>query len=58
MSWHHTSQGLTFAAQMDDKKMVHMKQQEKHGEIMRGLLVYGYKVIKPESIVWSVAQVG
>lgn len=49
--------GLTFAAQMDEKKMVHMKNPNKHGELVRGLMVYGYKVIKDESIVWSVASV-
>ena len=49
--------GLTFAAQMDEKKMVHMKNPNKHGELIRGLMVYGYEVIKPESIVWSVASV-
>lgn len=49
--------GLTFAAQMDEKLMVHMKNPSKHGELVRGLLIYGHKVIKPESIVWSVASV-
>lgn len=49
--------GLTFAAQMDEKKLVHMKNPQKHGELMRGLMVYGYGVIKPESVVWSVASV-
>jgi hypothetical protein len=48
---------LTFAAQMDEKKMVHMKNPNKHGELVRGLMVYGMKVIKPESLVWSVASV-
>ncbi len=49
--------GLTFAAQMDDKYMVHMKNPTQHGELCRGLMVYGYKVIKPEAIAWSVAAV-
>jgi len=49
--------GLTFAAQMDEKLMVHMKNPEQHGELIRGLMVYGYRVIKEESIVWSVASV-
>lgn len=48
--------GLTFAAQMDEKLMVHMKNPSKHGELIRGLMVYGHKVIKPESIVWSVVS--
>ena len=49
--------GLTFAAQMDEKYMVHMKNPSKHGELVRGLMVYGYRVVKPESVVWSVASV-
>ena len=48
---------LTFAAQVDEKKMVHMKNPSKHGELVRGLMVYGYQVIKPEAMVWSVAEV-
>lgn len=48
---------LTFAAQMDDKKLVHMLNPNKHGELIRGLMVFGYEVIKPESLVWSVASV-
>lgn len=48
---------LTFAAQMDDEKLVHMLNPNKHGELLRGLMVYGYEVIKPESLVWSVATV-
>ena len=47
---------LTFAAQMDDEKLVHMLNPRKHGELIRGLMVYGFEVIKPESLVWSVAQ--
>lgn len=49
--------GLTFAAQMDEKKLKHLDNPSKHGELMRGLMVYGYKVLKPESVVWSVASV-
>lgn len=48
---------LTFAAQLDDEKLVHMLNPSKHGELIRGLMVYGYSVIKPESMVWSVATV-
>ena len=48
---------LTFAAQMDEDKLVHMLNPNKHGELIRGLMVYGYEVIKPESMVWSVASV-
>lgn len=49
---------LTFAAQMDDKKLVHLVNQQKHGELIRGLMVYGYEVIKPEAMVWSYAAAG
>lgn len=48
---------LTFAAQMDEEKLVHMLNPSKHGELIRGLMVYGYKVLKPESLVKSVASV-
>ena len=48
---------LTFAAQMEDQKLVHMLNPRKHGELVRGLMVYGFEVIKPESMVWSVASV-
>jgi len=48
---------LTFAAQMEDQKLVHMLNPRKHGELVRGLMVYGFEVIKPESMVWSVAAV-
>ena len=48
---------LTFAAQMEEDKFVHMLNPNKHGELIRGLMVYGFEVIKPESLVWSVASV-
>jgi len=48
---------MTFAAQMDDSKLVHMLNPNKHGELIRGLMVFGYEVVKPESMVWSVAAV-
>lgn len=48
---------LTFAAQMEDQKLVHMLNPRKHGELVRGLMVYGFEVIKPESMAWSVVSV-
>lgn len=48
---------LTFAAQMEEGSLVHFLNQETHGELARGLMVYGYEVIKRESLVWSVARV-
>lgn len=43
----HTD-GLTFAAQLT--KTETLRAESTFGEIMRGLLVYGYKVIKPEAL--------
>jgi hypothetical protein len=40
--------GLTFASQMTD--METLKAQETFGWLVRGLNVYGYKVVKPESL--------
>jgi len=48
---------LTFAAQIEEEKFVHMLNPNKHGELIRGLMVYGFEVIKPDSLVWSVASV-
>lgn len=48
---------LTFAAQLEEEKFVHMLNPNKHGELIRGLMVYGFEVIKPEAMVWSVASV-
>ncbi len=49
--------GLTFAGQIQDDKLVHMLNPESHGELIRGLHVYGREVIKPESVAHSVVTV-
>ncbi|WP_328186908.1 phage major capsid protein [Marinobacter sp. OP 3.4] len=41
--------GLTFASQMT--KMETLRNPNRFGDLMRGLNVYGYEVIKPESLV-------
>ena len=46
--------GMTFAGQIQDDKLVHMLNPESHGELVRGLMVYGREVIKPESVGHSV----
>ncbi len=46
--------GMTFAGQIMDDKLVHMLNPESHGELVRGLMVYGREVILPESIAHSV----
>lgn len=48
--------GLTFASQMT--KMETLRNPNKFGDLVRGLQVYGYKVIKPESIVHLYAKKG
>ena len=52
----HTD-AVTFAAQTDEKKMKLMDNPNTHGQLVRGLMVYGYKVLKPDFIVWAVATV-
>lgn len=46
--------GMTFAGQIQDDKLVHMLNPESHGELVRGLTVFGREVIKPESVGHSV----
>ncbi len=46
--------GFTFASQMTE--METLRAQSTFGNIVRGLQVYGYKVVKPESIAQSVIQ--
>lgn len=48
--------GLTFASQMT--KMETLRNPNKFGDLVRGLQVYGYKVIKPESIAHLYAKKG
>jgi hypothetical protein len=47
--------GLTFASQMT--KMETLRAQTTFGNIIRGLQVYGYKVVKPEALVEGVVAV-
>lgn len=49
-----TKRGLTFAAQMT--KMENLRAESTFGSLIRGLHVYGYKVVKPEAIATSVIQ--
>ena len=49
--------GMTFAGQIQDDKLVHMLNPESHGELIRGLTVYGREVIKPESVGHSVVTI-
>lgn len=46
--------GLTFAAQMT--KMEQLRAESTFGTLLRGLHVYGYKVVKPEAIAHAVIQ--
>lgn len=48
--------GLTFAAQMTN--METLRSESTFGELMRGLMVYGSEVIKPECLVASVVTKG
>lgn len=49
-----TKRGLTFASQMT--KMETLRAESTFGTLIRGLQVYGYKVVKPEAIATSVIQ--
>lgn len=46
--------GLSFAAQMD--KMETLKNPNAFGDLVRGMNIFGYKVLKPESIVHAVVS--
>jgi hypothetical protein len=46
--------GFTFASQMTE--METLRAQSTFGNIIRGLQVYGYKVVKPEALLQSVVQ--
>jgi hypothetical protein len=43
-----TKMGLTFASQMTN--MESLRSESTFGTIIRGLQVYGYKVVKPEAL--------
>lgn len=48
--------GLTFASQLLESET--LRAESTFGDIFRGLQVYGYKVIKPEAMVWFYARRG
>jgi len=43
-----TTAGLTFATQLTNTES--LRAESTFGEIMRGLMVYGHKVVKPEAL--------
>jgi len=47
-----TKMGLTFASQMTEMETI--RSESTFGDIIRGLQVYGYKVVKPEALTQSV----
>ncbi len=49
-----TKMGLTFASQMTE--METLRSETTFGDIIRGLQVYGYKVVKPEALTMAVVQ--
>lgn len=49
-----TKMGLTFASQMTEMETI--RSETTFGDIVRGLQVYGYKVVKPEALVESVVS--
>lgn len=48
-----TKMGLTFASQMTEMETI--RSETTFGDIIRGLQVYGYKVVKPEALSMAVA---
>jgi len=46
--------GLTFASQMTEMESI--RAESTFGDIIRGLQVYGYKVVKPEALSMAVVQ--
>lgn len=49
-----TKMGFTFASQMTEMETI--RSETTFGDIIRGLQVYGYKVVKPEALVESVVS--
>lgn len=49
-----TKMGLTFASQMTEMETI--RSESTFGDIIRGLQVYGYKVVKPEALTTAVVQ--
>ncbi len=48
--------GLTFASQLLENES--LRAESTFGTLFRGLQVYGYKVVKPESMVWGYVRKG
>jgi hypothetical protein len=51
-----TTAGLTFATQLT--KTEDLRAESTFGDIMRGLMVYGYKVVKPEALALGYVRAG
>lgn len=51
-----TQAGLTFATQLT--KTEDLRAESTFGDIMRGLMVYGYKVVKPEALALGYVRAG
>jgi hypothetical protein len=49
-----TKMGFTFASQMTEMETI--RSESTFGDIIRGLQVYGYKVVKPEALTVAVVQ--
>jgi hypothetical protein len=49
-----TKMGFTFASQMTNMETI--RSESTFGNIVRGLQVYGYKVVKPEALAQAVVQ--
>jgi hypothetical protein len=49
-----TKMGLTFASQMTEMETI--RSETTFGDIIRGLQVYGYKVVKPEALAMAVVS--
>jgi hypothetical protein len=49
-----TKMGFTFASQMTEMETI--RSESTFGDIIRGLQVYGYKVVKPEALTMAVVQ--
>ena len=51
-----TTDGMTFATQLTNTES--LRAESTFGEIMRGLMVYGHKVVKPEALVGAYVRQG
>jgi hypothetical protein len=51
-----TAEGLTFAAQLTNVET--LRAESAFGTLMRGLLVYGYKIVNPVCLAMAIAKKG